>query len=199
MGTDFFIKFSNPFENLTDKQLISIGSICFFILTILEYLWGFRSVGLFHLQPLPEPKPLLFILFNKCVNLLILTLVFYIFGILLNRKTRLLDIFIVILVAQMVFLFVVIPLCNPYMVGVSEEIGNSLRNGDITLEFFPKSKLIILTLAAFLSLAALIYYGYLVIKGLRIAVHSRRKYHGLVIVLVLFGVDIFLSMVKPYL
>ncbi|MGH2624550.1 MAG: hypothetical protein ACRDE7_12845 [Sphingobacterium sp.] len=117
----------------------------------------------------------------------------------MNSKTRLLDIFIVILVSQMVFLFVVIPLCNPYMVEISDEIGNSLKKGDITLEFFPKSKLIILTLGALLSLAALIYYGYLVIKGLRIAVHSKKKYHGLVIVLVLFGVDIFLSVVKPYL
>ena len=199
MGSNFFDRLSNPFENLTDKKLIIVGLISFAILVFLEYIWHFSSIGLFHLVPLAEPKPFFFILFNKGVNILVLTVVFYGFGLLLNKKTRLLDIFIVILVAQIIFLFVVIPLCNPYMVGISEDIGNSLKTGDITLEFFPKSKLIMLTLAALLSLAALFYYGYLLIKGLRIAVHSKQKYHGLVIVLLLFVVDVFLSMIKPYL
>lgn len=198
MGSNFFVMWTNPFENLTDRKLIVVGLISFCILVCLEYLWGFKSIGLFHLSP-AEHKSVILVLFNKSVNLAVLTLVFYGFGKLLNRKTRLLDIFIVVLVAQMVFLLVVIPLCNPYVSSISESIENSLSKGDITLQLLPKTNLIILTVAALISLAALVYYVYLIIKGLRIAVNSKRKYHGLVIVLLLFAVDIFLSAIKPYL
>jgi len=198
MGNNFFALWANPFENLTDKKLIVVGLFSFCILVLLEYLWDFKSIGLFHLSP-SEHKSVMLVLFNKSVNLVVLTLVFYGFGKMLNRKTRLLDIFIVVLVAQMVFLLVVIPLCNPYVSSISKSIEDSLAKGDITLELLPKTNLIIITVVALISLAALVYYVYLIIKGMRIAVNSKRKYHGLVIVLLLFTVDIFLSTIKPYL
>jgi len=94
-------KLFNPFH-LSEKKLMSFGIIALLIGTYLGFIFNCRFDGVIDLHFTEKVK-----LFQPFIDLLasivVAAVIFYFIGLFINKKTRILDLFITVLIAKVPF------------------------------------------------------------------------------------------------
>lgn len=162
----------NPFAYFTEKQLVSGGLLATVIGSLLGWWCNTRFDGVLDLHFVPQVtswQPLL----DNGINLLCLVLPLYVFGITINKKTRLIDLLSAALVARIPYY--VLPLANigGFMHRASMDlVANATTGASI-------GWVALATNIAFVSLAILatVVFAYWLFQGFRTATNSKKNLH----------------------
>ena len=188
----------NPFENNTDKFLRITGVVSFLLLIFLSYQWHFVSDGIIQMHT-SDPKPIWKVFAINSFNVLSLSLVMFLFGKIAYSKTRFIDVFNVVLFIQIVLLIIALLLFNPYTQEKLEVITNAIEKNDLMLNEVPMIILNITALFAILALMMMVFFFYLLVKGMKIAINSQKTYHSIIIVGLTIVLDLIIKNLHIYL
>ncbi len=133
---DFSSILINPFEKLSDQSMLRIGFIGYLIASLQVYFFHYVPDGIFQLHT-STPPAWYAGLVNNAINILVPTTLLFALGKLLYAKTRWLDVFIVMLLSQVIITVIAFILINPFMQGKSFGIARAVEQGDKTLETVP--------------------------------------------------------------
>ncbi|TRW24679.1 hypothetical protein FMM05_09215 [Flavobacterium zepuense] len=90
----------NPFEKLTEVQLISLGIVFLALGSFLGYYFDARFDGVLDMHTGPSEVTIEQPFIDNIINTFTLFIVLYILGLIVNTKTRLVDIFAVSIIAR---------------------------------------------------------------------------------------------------
>lgn len=109
-------KLLNPFAYVDEVKLLIIGVLAHFLFTYVGYLSHSHFPDFLSIKKTGEQIDFSTLLFQNSRNNIIAIIIFYIFGYLINKKTRIIDIANVVLVARIpyyiVFISDFIPIVN---------------------------------------------------------------------------------------
>ncbi|MGN0002424.1 MAG: hypothetical protein ACI35V_03220 [Sphingobacterium composti] len=189
---------TNPFEIYRESKLLIIG-IAFAIVAALvscytnHLIFGSLKVISNHRQLWYEG------ILNISITLLSNTLIMYIFARLRYVKTRFIDVLNVVLISHLVtYVMLILTVLPPVQNAITAVELEVLDKGFSSLEL---SKIHMVILGAFgvCVIALLIYFFYLLVVGMKIAMNSKRKIDVLLIILLVFVWNTILQFLNPYL
>ena len=187
--------FENPFENLSELRLIVIGLITFLIGTFAAHFLGGSYPGVMSFKS--NSATLLQLLYQNILNTILLSLVLYVFGKILNPKARFLDMLITVLIARTAIYCMALLNTNAWLNPIADIIAKNIVNTQ-SGSTIDKSDLLLLFLGVIILLLLLIYFFYLLIKGFRLSVNSKMGYHGLILIIIVFVLEAAASIFIPY-
>ncbi len=182
----------NPFDRLSDRKMIFIGLVAYFIASIQAYLFSYAVEGLLHLRPV-EGLPWYTGFISHALNILVLASFLWLCSKIFYRRIRWQDVAIVVMIAQVVNYVVALLMMNPFVRIPFDQIHQAVLAGDMTLTSVSPLDLTIVVAIAMISLALLVYFFYLLVVGMKIAINAKRKVDAVWIVLVTLIVDVLLN------
>ncbi|MCL7988840.1 YIP1 family protein [Sphingobacterium sp. lm-10] len=187
----------NPFENLSDRAMLWIGFIGYVWASVQVYLFRYVPDGVFQ-QHLVSEVSWYAGLVNVAINILLPSALLWGMAKALYNKVRWLDVFIVLMLSQVVNYVVGFLLLNPYSRSKSEHIIRAIEAGDMTLETVAPFDLLVIGVTSIIGLILLVYFFYLLVVGMKIAMNSKKRVHAVWIVLVIIIADTLLHLWGPY-
>ncbi|HLP56399.1 MAG TPA: hypothetical protein VK151_15285 [Fluviicola sp.] len=157
-----------PFERYSEKQLLLIGFLAFAVGIVLAKLFNTHFDGVLDTH-FSDNVSWAQSAFNNSVNVIVLTLMLFLAGKIINRKTRLVDLLAAVLIARIPFYPLVF--CN---------IGNkAFSSGDQILKSMqyqtsiPASTIVLLVVIVVITLALLVWSISLLYNGYKVAVNGK--------------------------
>lgn len=190
--------FINPFANLSDRMMLRIGLVAYVWASLQVYLFRYVPDGVFQ-QHLSCEISWYAGFVNVAINILFPAALLWLMAKVLYNKVRWQDVLVVVMLAQVVNYVTGFLLMNPYSRSKSEHILAAIESGDMMLKTVAPFDLFIIVSAGLVGLAMLIYFFYLLVVGMKIAMNSKKKVHAVWIVLVTLLADTLLHLWGPYL
>jgi hypothetical protein len=173
----------NPFEKYNELLLLVFGIILTVAGSILAFYCNARFDGVLDLH-FGEGVTLWDPFIDNTINIVSLFIFLFTLGLIINRKTRVIDVFTTILIARVPFYLLSLVNCTNIMVRIQSNIDPAnLYN--IT---FSSSELIILILFSLVSILFLVWFVVLLYNGFKTATNIKQTSHK-----VMFGVTILLA------
>lgn len=161
----------NPFLKFSERQLITVGSLAFISLNIVCFLFGFKMDSLLHFNSGKQNSFWEILLQNSGV-IALFTLFLWGLGLVFNKKTRLIDIFNMILFTLIPTTLTLLLMGIPYFNQTAEKIANASNHPDavskMTLE------LAIISLFTLFLLPLLVYTIVLLYNGFKTATNIKK-------------------------
>ena len=195
---EFFKALFNPFEDFTSRTLLIIGGSGFILMSFLSYALHFINDGIIQLHT-SEPKTYWSCLINGGINTTSLSLLLFGYGKIAYRRTRVQDVLIAVLIAQLALLLIVAVTMNSLVLGVSNDILKEIQNGNIDYLRLETGNLILLSISGLFGISLLYYFFHLLVIGMKIAINSKKLVHTIVIVLLTLILNMILMICYPYL
>lgn len=191
-------KVFNPFENNTSQALLIVGLGGFLLLSFLGYRWHFISDGIIQMHQSPA---LSFwkVFVNNAINTCSLSVLMYVTARLFYRKTRFIDALTTVLIAQLNLCVIALLLFSPIQQAAINELVSVILEGGAGTAHPPSDQFLWITVFSVLSMVFIVYFFYMLIEGMKIAMNSKKVYHGVLIFVLTIGLDITLHLLNPYL
>jgi hypothetical protein len=178
-------KLVNPFENFTDRKLLQISFLGLIVGTLLAFLGNGRFDGLMNFHLFTEVKiwqPFLDILINTAIYSALL----FIFGAILNKRTRKIDIYTVCFWSQMPFYLLPVFNIGGKLKRFESELLQALTENPQDLSYLAQDygMLVLLILVTIFAILALIIFSYWSWIGFKWATNSKNNWHILVLVVI---------------
>lgn len=182
--------FLNPFGEFSERKLLFVGILGFMLSSYLIYQSGEQFNGFMHFY-----KPSIAVTYWEVLKVhgymvLAPLVLLYVLGIILNNKTRFIDVLNVILIMPF-------PLYLLLLLGrvlnqekFSNQINEALKNGDHMLSSIDKSQMIIFSVFGIVALFLLFYQFYLLVKGMNVAVNNKKNWLSALFVALYFILDV---------
>lgn len=172
----------NPFENYSEYKLITFGSVVTILFSYIAFLLYSRMDGLLDIHFATEigiHQPLL----DNLINIITCSILLYVLGLYINKKTRLVDIIAVSIVARIPFYPLLLLNINDVLRSSSAIIVENATPEAI--HQIPPSSLAIILIFAVLAIGALIWYMILLFKGFKTATNLKgNKYVALFVIMI---------------
>jgi hypothetical protein len=180
-------KIFNPFQNYSEKQLVLFGSIITIIATALTVLLNGRFDGVLDLH-FVEKTTIAKVVYDLIIDLLILTILLFIIGKLVNKKTRLIDILATSIIAKIPFYFLLFFNINDKMFLVTEKLMSMVsKNNPINIE---TSEMILLVFSGIATFTCLIWSIILLFNGFKTATNSKETKHVLLFIVTIIIAEV---------
>ncbi len=160
----------NPFENYSEKQLLSIGFIGNIILIFLSFQFNTKFIGNLKSIPLNEID-FKNVIFQHFIILTISTILFFGLGKYLNSKTRFIDIFATCFVSRIVFCIIPMLNYNNKMYYITKRVISSLTT--INPEKAMENDLPVLLLISMLILISIVWFFILLYNGFKTSTNAK--------------------------
>ena len=160
-----------PFENYSEKKLVFIGILVTLLGSFIAYLFQARFDGVLDVhfvENLELHHPFL----DNSINIISLSLLLFICGKIVNKKTRLIDVFNVSLIARFPYYLISFANINDYMYNLSQRILNFVTEKPEQIDINGLDMIAIL-IFSLISIILLIYYLYLLYKGYQVATNAK--------------------------
>lgn len=179
-------KLLNPIAHFDEKKLLITGLLSVVLNIALGYFFGIKMISILKFAPSGAALKTLGLSALRAYAVAIVVL--YLYGFLINRKTRLLDIVNTVLISM-----IPVILINPIQkIPVFEEtLKNILRDPQAVLP----SDLIIVMLLSLIMIPFIVYQIALLLNGFRTATNLKAWYYVVIFFVLLFSVATF----TPYL
>lgn len=186
--------FLNPFAECSEWKLLGAGIIGFILSSYMVYLAGEQFNGFFHFYKPDSPASYLAVLKVHGYMVAVPYVFLYGLGLVLNRKTRSIDVLNVILIAPF-------PLYFAGLLGhflnqdkFTDQIHASIKNGDYTLSGVDSLQVLLFSLFGIVTLSLLIYQFYLLVKGMNVAVNNKKSWISVLFVALYFILDVLIQL-----
>lgn len=186
----------NPFEKYNEAQLLTFGVIALVLCAYLGYFFEIRFDNILHLS---TAKNITFLqsLLENAVNLLCVFVFLYPLGLIINKKTRFIDILNTVVVARSLCCLMVLCTRAFDMAGINETIINNSTN-PYDIQFTPVQLAIILILA-FLLIGILIWHIALLYNGFKTATNLKSVRDKILFAVAILLADILSMILIPLL
>lgn len=135
---------------------------------------------------------------NYAINIASLSLLMFVIGRMVYSKTRFIDVFTVVLVTHFFILLIGLSLFNPMQQRFLNELLPKIVNGSLQEGSVQSNEMFRMAAFGMLGLLLMIYFFFLLIQGMKIAINSKKGYHGLIIVISTLVLDLILLITRPY-
>lgn len=180
----------NPFAEFTDWKLFIAGIIGFLLSSYIIYLSGQQFNGFMHFFKPEMAVSLWAVLRVHAYMVLAPFVLLYGIGVLLNRKTRIIDVMNVVLIMPF-------PLYLVLFVGkllnqdkFTDQVLKAVQNGDHALAGVDKAEMLLFGMFGVISLLLLFYQFYLLVKGMKVAVNNKKVGVSILFVALYFILDV---------
>lgn len=180
-----FIK--NPFEISSDKCLTTTGIILFIIGITLAYFFQIQ-LQILRVNPLVK-LTITDIIIGHLIILSALTIVYFILGKVINRKTRLLDILNTVLISLAPLYLIFFENINGYMYEEIHQMEEAIKSGGI----LNIKTSIFSVIISVISISITIYFIYLLFIGFKTATNAKKIWHYVLFFAILFITDLLCS------
>lgn len=177
----------NPFAVIDEKKLLFLGIFSFIVGIFLSYIFQMQ-IQILRIKTL-ETLNIKQITIGLFIVVIALTIVFYIFGKIINNKTRFIDILNMGIIALIPLYISLFQNLNNFSSNEITKMINALKEGNIHTQ--PPSLLFILV--ALIGLCFIIYYIYLLFIGFKTATNAKKIGHYIIFFILLFITDILTS------
>ncbi|EHO13902.1 hypothetical protein [Myroides odoratimimus] len=177
-----------PFENVQDKTLLAIGVLTGVIISCLQLLTHMRSIAILKQVTLKSAPTLVQTLSDFAITTIVMTLALFVFGKIINKKTRLIDILNTVLIARICLDISVLFDINGYLSDFSLQLIDNIANPEILFKSNPQG-FVYFIITSFASILCLVGFGYYIYQGFKLATHLKKKYMIIVFVLIILLVD----------
>ncbi|MDO5637271.1 MAG: hypothetical protein Q4G18_08480 [Myroides sp.] len=177
----------NPFEISSDKSLTTTGIILFTIGITLAYFFQIQ-LQILRVNPLVK-LTITDIIIGHLIVLSALTIVYFILGKIINRKTRLLDILNTILISIAPLYLIFFENINGYMYNEIYQMEEAIKSGgmlNIKTSIFS-------VIISVISISITIYFIYLLFIGFKTATNAKKIWHYVLFFVILFITDLICS------
>lgn len=169
----------NPFH-FSEKYLMPFGIVTLLIGAYLGFLFNSRFDGIIDLHYTEKVS-----FFQPLSDLLIAittaSLILYLLGLFINKKTRVLDLFIAVLIAKVPFYLLPLFNIDNKMYEVSNKIV-ALINPKSDLQMLP-NEILLLILSSIISFLAIIWSIILLYNGFKTATNSKEAKHSILFII----------------
>ena len=181
---NFFLK---PFTYFQEKQLLLFGISLGIISCFIQLTTTTRVIALLKTIITEENPPFVQNIVDFIITTMTMVLALFIFGKVINTKTRFIDILNVVLIARIPLYLFIIGDINSFITNKTKAVLDSISNpSEITNQF---KDIIPLTVFGFLVLFALILFGYYIYQGFKTATHLKKTSHIIIFVILILFVD----------
>ncbi|MCO7723897.1 hypothetical protein NJB85_11985 [Myroides odoratimimus] len=177
-----------PFENVQDKTLLAIGVLTGVVISGLQLLTHMRSIAILKQVTLKSAPTLVQTLSDFAITTIVMTLALFVFGKIINKKTRLIDILNTVLIARICLDISVLFDINGYLSDFSLQLIDNIANPEILFKSNPQG-FVYFIITSFASILCLVGFGYYIYQGFKLATHLKKKYMIIVFVLIILLVD----------
>lgn len=177
-----------PFENVQDKTLLVIGILTGVVISCLQLLTHTRSIAILKQVALKSAPTLVQTLSDFIITTIVMTLALFVFGKIINKKTRLIDILNTVLIARICLDISVLFDINGYLSDFSLQLIDNIANPEILFQSNPQG-FVYFIITSFASILCLVGFGYYIYQGFKLATNLKKKYMIIVFVLIILLVD----------
>ncbi len=180
--------FLNPFERYSEKILLWFGVLSTIIGSAIGWLFNARFDGMMDMHFPGEvfwAEPFI----DNLINVAFLSLVLFLIGRYINRKTRFIDILAVATVARIPIYFLPLANVNNYIFNVTKRLLNAsmqLQTEDLQI-----TTIFVVFVFAMITLAFMIWFFILLWNGFKVATNAKGIKHILLFILALLVCEIF--------
>lgn len=187
----------NPFEKFSESKLFIVGLFAVCVATWLTMTYHLLYLGSLKIVN-NYPKTWYIALLNVGITIGANTLVLYLFAILKNRKARIIDVLNTVLVAHISMFLLGLLLIVPLIDQAIKEVSLLILEHGFDATAIPLSLSLTLALFAMISLGFLVLFFYWIVVGIKVAINSKGRFDGFVIVLLVLLLNTLLQVFNPY-
>lgn len=169
--------FANPFLKYSEKSLFIFGTLMAVVGVFLAYFTNVRFDGLIDVHQF-DRQSIWGATQENAINILVICVLLFVFGKLINPKTRLIDVINAVLVFRIPFYVICLLVKIPFMESFAKKVENSNQKIE-SLNLNPL-EIIPVMIVAMLFLVLLSYAIWLLFNGFRTATNCKKPVHYLV-------------------
>lgn len=158
------------FENWSERKQFWIGLLFTIGGSASAYAIGMRYVGLLSLNLLAPKAPVFVPLLDNLVNILLLSIMFYLVALFINARSRFLDILNAVMLSRAVFYMTCLLEISELHRKVTERIVKQVQQGDVDLS---SGDLVVSLLFAFVALFFVVLSIWVLYAGFRTATNGK--------------------------
>lgn len=174
--------FINPFVKFDEKTLFFAGIFSIATVFLISYFLGFQTDSLFHFRLINTDDSIGKIVLSTVIVYAVNILIFFLFGKLINKRTRLIDIANPIFISQFTVVFILLISNIPIIEEAQNQILATVESKSAQIE--PLS-LFVITIYSFFSLAISIYGVAILFNGFKTATNMKKWSHILIFAILL--------------
>jgi uncharacterized membrane protein len=160
----------NPFEKYNEKQLLISGIGITILGSILGFVFNARFDGVIDLH-FVQNTSFFTIVSEIIIDVLCLTILLFILGKYINKKTRFIDILSPVLIARLPFYLLTIFNSHDFLFKKSENLIKNLQSGQIDNP--DSNDLFIICLFGLISIGFLIWFVIILYNGFKVATNTK--------------------------
>lgn len=162
----------NPFEEYSENSLLAVGIITTVIASFLAYFLNIRFDGVFDMH-YGNQGFWTQTLVDNAINIAVMSVCLYLAALVINKKTRLIDILAVAIIARTPIYLSLLINIGGKVEDLSQEVISAVSNQDfITIS---GNSIAILLLVGIVSITMLIWYVVLLFRGFKVASNAKGK------------------------
>ena len=175
----------NPFEKYSEKTLLIFGIVATLLGSFLGYLMNARFDGIVDMHLVREVQ-FQTILIDNIINTLVLFILFFVFGKIVNSKTRAIDILNVSLICRIPMYLVVLGNIGGYLERATQSMLNGIDLDNLqNIPQFEMLDLFVILIFSVVSIGFLVWMIVLLWKGFKTATNTKRT-RDIIIFIMLF-------------
>jgi len=178
--------FFNPFSKFSEKALLISGILFLVVGSFIGYYFGVTYDGIFDVHI--STVTLIESLTENVINVVILSLLLFIAGIIINSKTRIIDVLNVALISRFPIYLAGLFANNQRISEISEQLMDSVHQE--TPASVSSSDMMILMLFSAVLILLLAYQLMLMVFGFKTAVNARKWQHWLLFAFALIAAEV---------
>ncbi|QEE49493.1 hypothetical protein FUA48_07830 [Flavobacterium alkalisoli] len=182
----------NPFEKYSEKQLFVTGITMAAVCSLVAYYLNARFDGILDMHIVKNVRfdaPFI----DNLINIVTLTLLLFAAALIVNKKTRIIDILNTVLIARIIYCF--LPIFNPEFIspGIDEKLLSIDPKDPQSLNLTALDYTAI-GITAIVMIGALVWYIALLYNGFKTASNSKKITHTIAFILAIIIAEIVSSL-----
>ncbi|WP_293913270.1 MULTISPECIES: hypothetical protein [unclassified Sphingobacterium] len=186
-----------PFDDFSERSLFITGILFYFLGSLLAYFYHIKYNGFINIR-LGESTAFYFPFINNLVNTVLPAVILFLFAKIIYAKTRFIDVLNTVLIARIVIYLTSVLVVLDKSKSATEKITRAVEAGDIKLETVSKLDLFVVIFIGILSLLIMIYYFYILIQGMKVAMNNKKIIINGAIVIIFLIADLIAQFYFPY-
>ncbi|HLV52055.1 MAG TPA: YIP1 family protein [Flavobacterium sp.] len=175
----------NPFEKYSEKTLLIFGIVATLLGSFLGYLMNARFDGIVDMHLVREVQ-FQTILIDNIINTLVLFILFFVFGKIINPKTRAIDMLNVSMICRIPMYLVVLGNIGGYLERATQSMLNGIDLDNLqNIPQFEMLDLFVILIFSVVSIGFLVWMIVLLWKGFKTATNTKRT-RDIIIFIMLF-------------
>ena len=190
-------KWLNPFEYCSEQLLLFTGVIFALLTVLVSFLSDillFGSLKIVH----GYPQSIIGALLNVAITLSVNIVVYFAYAKVRYRKSRLIDVSNVVLMSHIPMYVALYLATLPIVKESLSELESLMKHNSLDVVALPTKELLVLLIFGGLSLLLIVGFFYWLIIGMKIAINSKQKWDGLLVVIIGLVVNTLLQIINPF-